>query len=143
MTGNSTELGSNDYDEKMTLMPNLEGESCSWNVIIDIQHQQKFSSRYTMQNGFNHVHLDFDTWMNHVLEIGGPLYRVYETNGITGLTRFYTNHKIALTKRLSTVAGANVMWQQSIHKAAWNEQWLCLLYQVHNQQGTRLTSVHH
>lgn len=118
LTGNSTELGSNDYDGKMTLMPNLEGESCSWNVIIDIQHQQKFSSRYTMQNGFNHVHLDFDTWMNHVLEIGGPLYRVYETNGITGLTRFYTNHKVALTKRLSTVAGANVMW------FTLNNQWL-------------------
>jgi len=118
LTGNYTQLGANDYDEQMTQTPNLDGKSNSWNVIIDIQQQHKFSSRYTMQNGFNHVHLDFHTWLDHVQEVGKPLIRVYESDGYTGLTRFYTNHKLALTKRLSAVAGANVMW------FTLNDQWL-------------------
>lgn len=118
ITGSYTKLDANDYDEKMTCAPDLDGKNNSWNVIIDVQHQQKFSSRYTMQNGFNHVHLDFHAWLNHVQEVAGPMLRVYESDGYTGLTRFYTNHKISLTKRLSTVAGANVMW------FTLNNQWL-------------------
>lgn len=75
-----------------------------------MQHQHKFSSRYTMQNGVNHQHMDFCTWLDYIKVVGGPMYRVYESEGNTGLTRFYTNHKIALSNRLTAVAGANVMW---------------------------------
>jgi len=118
LTGNYTKLAANDYDGQMKATPNLEGRNNSWNVIIDVQHQHKFSSRYTMQNGFNHVHLDFNTRLDHVQEIARPMARVYESDGYTGLTRFYTNHKVALTRRLSAVAGANVMW------FTLNDQWL-------------------
>ena len=71
-----------------------------------------------MQNGFEHQHLDFNTWMDYIHETSGPLYRVYESEGNTGLTRLYTNHKVALSRRLSTVAGINVMWFNL------NNQWL-------------------
>ena len=109
-TGAYTKLGMNDYDEQLTKMPGGLGRNMLWNVIISAEQKHKFSSRYTMQNGFEHRHMDFTTWFDFVQEIGGPLYRVYESEGNTGLTRLYTNHKIALTGRLSMVAGLNTMW---------------------------------
>lgn len=109
-TGDYRRLTQNDYDEQMTKMPDMSGRNVSWNLIADVQYQHKFSSRYTMQNGVNHQHMDFCTWLDFIKVVGGPMYRVYESEGNTGLTRFYTNHKIALTHRLTAVAGANVMW---------------------------------
>ena len=94
----------------MTKTPGMDGRNAQWNVIVSTQHQHKFSSRYTMQNGFEHQHLEFNTWLDLIRETGGPLYRVYESEGNTGLTRFYSSHKLALSRRLSTVAGVNVMW---------------------------------
>ncbi|MBR5655995.1 MAG: TonB-dependent receptor [Prevotella sp.] len=109
-TGAYTKLGMNDYDEQLTKMPGGLGRNMSWNVIISAEQKHKFSSRYTMQNGFEHRHMDFTTWFDFVEEIGGPLYRVYESEGNTGLTRLYTNHKLALNQRLTMVAGLNTMW---------------------------------
>ena len=117
-TGAYRKLGVNDYDTEMHQMPNMAGRNSQWNVIISTQHQHKFSSRYTMQNGFEHQHLDFHTWLDYIHYTGGPLYRVYDSEGNTGLTRFYTNHKVALSRRLSAVAGVNVMWFNL------NNQWL-------------------
>ena len=117
-TGAYTRLEQNDYNQQMKKTPDMDGRNASWNVIISTQHQHKFSSRYTMQNGFEHQHLDFHTWLDWVETVGGPLYRVYESKGNTGLTRLYTNHKVALSRRLSTVAGVNVMWFNL------NDQWL-------------------
>ena len=117
-TGSYRKLGVNDYDEQMTQMPDMRGRNSQWNVIINAQHQHKFSSRYTMQNGFEHQHLDFHTWLDYIRETGGPLYRVYDSEGNTGLTRLYSSHKLALSNRLSTVAGVNVMWFNL------NNQWL-------------------
>jgi hypothetical protein len=117
-TGAYRKLGVNDYDEQMHQMPDMRGRNMQWNVIISTQHQHKFSSRYTMQNGFEHQHLDFNTWLDYIKETGGPLYRVYDSKGNTGLTRLYSSHKVALSSRLSTVAGVNVMWFNL------NDQWL-------------------
>ena len=117
-TGAYRKLGMNNYDELLTKTPCMDGRNSQWNVIISTQHQHKFSSRYTMQNGFEHQHLDFNTWLDWIHETGGPLYRVYESEGNTGLTRLYSNHKIALSRRFSTVAGVNVMWFNL------NNQWL-------------------
>ena len=117
-TGAYRKLGVNNYDELMTKTPCMDGRNSQWNVIISTQHQHKFSSRYTMQNGFEHQHLDFNTWLDWIHETDGPLYRVFESEGNTGLTRLYTNHKVALSSRLSAVAGVNVMWFNL------NNQWL-------------------
>ncbi len=117
-TGAYRKLGVSDYDAEMHQMPNMAGRNSQWNVIISTQHQHKFSSRYTMQNGFEHQHLDFHTWLDYIHYTGGPLYRVYDSEGNTGLTRLYTNHKVALSRRLSAVAGVNVMWFNL------NNQWL-------------------
>ena len=117
-TGTYRKLGINNYDEQMTQTPGMDGRNSQWNVIISTQHQQKLSSRYTMQNGFEHQHLAFNTWLDWIHEVGGPLYRVYDSNGYTGLTRLYSSHKLALSRRLSTVAGVNVMWFNL------NNQWL-------------------
>ena len=117
-TGAYRKLGIDDYDVAMTKMPDMLGRNSQWNVIISTQHQHKFSSRYTMQNGFEHQHLDFHTWLDYIKVVGGPLYRIYESEGNTGLTRLYTNHKVALSSRLSAVAGLKVMWFNL------NNQWL-------------------
>ena len=117
-TGAYTRLEQNDYDERLHKTPNMAARNVSWNLIVSSQHKHKFSSRYTMQNGFEHRHMDFCTWMDYIQEVGGPLYRIYDSEGNTGLTRFYTNHKVELDRRLSMVAGANVMWFNL------NDQWL-------------------
>ena len=117
-TGAYTRLEQNDYDKQMKKTPDMDGRNASWNVIVSTQHQHKFSSRYTMQNGFEHQHLDFHTWLDWVETVGGPLFRVYESKGNTGLTRLYSSHKLALSRRFSTVAGVNVMWFNL------NDQWL-------------------
>ena len=117
-TGTYRKLGVNDYDERMLQMPDMNGRNSQWNVIISTQHQHKFSSRYTMQNGFEHQHLDFHTQLDHIDVVGGPLKRIYDSEGNTGLTRLYSSHKVALSRRLSTVAGINVMWFNL------NNQWL-------------------
>ena len=109
-TGNYQKLGVNDYDEQLRKMPDMNGRNRSWNVIVSTQHKHKFSSRYTMLNGFEHRHMDFRTWMDCVKEVGGPLYRVYDSDGNTGLTRLYTSHKLSLSSRLSAVAGINLVW---------------------------------
>jgi len=117
-TGAYRKLGVSNYDEQMTKTPGMDGRDADWNVIISAQHQKKISSRYTMQNGFEHRHLAFNTWLDWIHEVGGPLYRVYESKGNTGLTRLYSSHKLALSNSLSTVAGVNVMWFNL------NNQWL-------------------
>ncbi len=117
-TGAYRKLGVNNYDEQMTKTPGMDGRSSQWNVIISTQHQHKFSKRYTMQNGFEHQHLDFHTWLDYIHVVAGPLYRVFDSEGNTGLTRLYSSHKVALSSRLSTVAGINVMWFNL------NNQWL-------------------
>ena len=117
-TGAYRKLGVTNYDEQMTATPGMNGRNSEWSVIISTQHQHKVSSRYTMQNGFEHRHMAFNTWLDWIHEAGGPLYRVYESDGNTGLTRLYSSHKVALSNRLSTVAGVNVMWFNL------NDQWL-------------------
>ena len=117
-TGAYRKLGVTNYDELMTATPGMNGRNSEWSVIISAQHQHKVSSRYTMQNGFEHRHMAFNTWLDWIHEAGGPLCRVYESDGNTGLTRLYSSHKVALSNRLSTVAGVNVMWFNL------NDQWL-------------------
>ena len=117
-TGTYRKLGVNNYDELMIKTPGMNGRNSQWSVIISTQHQHKFSKRYTMQNGFEHQHLDFNTWLDYIHVVGGPLYRVFESEGNTGLTRFYSSHKLALSSRLTAVAGVNVMWFNL------NNQWL-------------------
>lgn len=118
LTGSYIDLGQNDYDYDMKKMPNLDGRNNQWNVIIDALYQQKFSSRYSMQNGFNHQHFDYDLRLDACEVVGGPLRRLYSSKGITGLTRMFTSHKVLLTNRLTAVAGLNAMWFNL------NNQWL-------------------
>ena len=117
-TGAYRKLGTNNYDEQMNKTPGMIGRNSQWSAIFSVQHQHKLSSRYTMLNGLEHQHLDFNTWLDYIKIVGGPLYRVYESEGNTGLTRFYSSHKLALSRRLSMVAGVNVMWFNL------NNQWL-------------------
>jgi len=118
VTGNHISLGQNDYDEQMVKMPHSDGENNQMNYIFDVQHRHKFSSRYTMMNGINHQHYDFNLRLDNVADLGGPMMRVYASKGSTALTRLYTSHKINMTDQLSAVAGVNVMWFNL------NDQWL-------------------
>lgn len=118
MTGSYIKLGQNDYDNQLVMTPDLDGRNNQWNVIIDVLHQHKFSPRYTMQNGFNHQHLDFDLRFDACEKVGEPMRRVYASEGVTGLTRLFSSHKLMLTHRLTAVGGLNVMWFNL------NNQWL-------------------
>ena len=96
----------------------MAGRNTQWNLILDVIHQQKISSRYTMQNGINQQHMGFNLLLDVCPAVAKPLERVYDSNGSTGLTRLYSSHKLQLTNRLSAVAGVNVMWFKL------NSQWL-------------------
>jgi hypothetical protein len=117
-TGSYTRVGVNDYDTQLNSTPNMNGRNISWMLQESVQHQHKFSSRYTMQNGIQHQHLEFSSWLDHISEVGEPMKRMVDSKGYTGLTRFYTSHKIAFSPRLSAVAGMNIMWFNL------NNQWL-------------------
>lgn len=117
-TGSYTRVGVNDYDTQLNSTPNMNGRNISWMLQESVQHQHKFSSRYTMQNGILHQHLEFSSWLDHIGEVGEPMKRMVDSKGYTGLTRFYTSHKIAFSPRLSAVAGMNIMWFNL------NNQWL-------------------
>ncbi|MCR4852155.1 MAG: TonB-dependent receptor [Prevotella sp.] len=108
--GGYTRLGTNDYDEQMIKTPCMDGRNVSSSFVFSTKHKHKFSSYYTMLNGIEHTHMNFATWLDYVHEIAGPQYRVYESDGNTGLTRFYSNHKLSLSYRFSMVAGLNAMW---------------------------------
>ena len=118
MTESYRKLGMADYGNNMFETPNMAGKNTQWNLIFDVVHQQKISSRYTLQNGFNHQHMGFDLLLDVCPAVAQPLQRVYASEGTTGLTRFYTSHKVLLTNRLSAVGGVNVMWFNL------NDQWL-------------------
>ena len=118
MTESYRKLAMTDYDYDGVGTPNMAGRNSQWNLIFDVVHQQKISSRYTLQNGFNHQHMGFDLLLDVCPAVAQPLQRVYASAGGTGLTRFYTTHKVLLTHRLSAVGGVNVMWFNL------NNQWL-------------------
>lgn len=117
LTGNYVKLDQNDYlivDESqptsIVCMPDLDGYNNNWNIVVDAQYKHKFSAKYTMQHGINYTLYNFDSWMDRVQQVGGDMRRIYQSNGSTGLMRLYTNHKLALTNRLSIIAGVNMMY---------------------------------
>ena len=118
VTESYRKLGMADYDSNMFETPNMAGRNTQWNLFLDVVHQQKISSRYTMQNGINQQHMGFNLLLDVCPAVAKPLERVYDSNGSTGLTRLYSSHKLQLTNRLSAVAGVNVMWFKL------NSQWL-------------------
>lgn len=109
-TGTYMKVGVNDYDEQMSKVPAMDGRNCFFNLVFSVIHKQKFNSRYNMQNGIEHTHMEYNARMDRVAQTYGPLFRIYEGDGLTGQTRVFTNHKVSVTDRLSFVAGANATW---------------------------------
>ena len=110
-TGSYYKLYSKLYDDNLNEIPYLEGENSQNNLIVSVQHKRKISSRYTMQNGVEYRHMSFKACDDYVHRIGDPeMYHVYDTEGNTMLARAFTNHKVALSQKFSTVAGVNVMY---------------------------------
>ena len=110
-TGSYYKLYSKLFDDNLKEMPYLEGENSQNNLIVSVQHKQKISSRYTMQNGVEYRHMSFKACDDYVHRIGDPeMYHVYDAEGNTMLARAFTNHKVALSQNFSTVAGVNVMY---------------------------------
>ena len=110
-TGSYYKLYSKLYDDNLNEMPYLEGKNSQNNLIVSVQHKRKISSRYTMQNGIEYRQMSFKACDDYVHRIGDPeTYHVYDAEGNTTLARAYTNHKVALSQKFSTVAGINVMY---------------------------------
>ena len=110
-TGSYYKLYSKLFDDNLKEMPYLEGKNSQNNLIVSVQHKRKISSRYTMQNGVEYRQMSFKACDDYVHRIGDPeMYHVYDAEGNTTLARAYTNHKVALSQKFSTVAGVNVMY---------------------------------
>ena len=110
-TGSYYKLYSKLYDDNLNELPYLEGKNSQNNLIVNVQHKRKISSRYTMQNGVEYRQMSFKACDDYVHRIGDPeMYHVYDAEGNTTLARAYTNHKVALNQKFTTVAGINVMY---------------------------------
>lgn len=131
---NNDKLISYDYDSVSNKSLNLEGNSSNSVIIFDIFHQHKFSARYTMQNGANHQHFNFDSHMSRCIETYGPMRQIYHADGDASITRLFTNHKVSFGGKLSMIAGVNAMYF-SINKE-WNiEPRLSFSYKT-SERGT-------
>lgn len=110
-TGSYYDLYSKLFDDNLKELPYLKGKNSQNNLIVSVQHKRKISSRYTMQNGVEYRQMSFKACDDYVHRIGDPeMYHVYDAEGNTTLARAYTNHKVALSQKFSTVAGINVMY---------------------------------
>ena len=110
-TGSYYKLNAKLYDDNMKELPYLKGKNSQNNLIVSVQHKRKISSRYTMQNGVEYRQMSFKACDDYVHRIGDPeMYHVYDAEGNTTLARAYTNHKVALSQKFTTVAGINVMY---------------------------------
>ena len=110
-TGSYYKLNAKLYDDNLKELPYLKGKNSQNNLIVSVQHKRKISSRYTMQNGVEYRQMSFKARDDYVHRIGDPeMYHVYDAEGNTMLARAFTNHKVALSQKFTTVAGINVMY---------------------------------
>lgn len=104
------ELSSSDCDTLLRVTPLLASTDVSRDLIFDVVYQCKVSPRYTVQAGLNHRHMRYDLDLASCQTIGAQLIPVYKADGLTGLTRAFTSHKVAITDRLTATAGLGVVW---------------------------------
>lgn len=109
VTANKDIIGTYDYDLDLVETPNIRNENHNMNLILDAQYQKKFSPRYTMLLGINHVHISNNFWLERCPEVGEPLKEVFRNDGTASLTRAFTSNKLNISNRLTMILGINLI----------------------------------
>jgi len=80
------------------------------NLIFDVSHNRKFSSRFTNKSGANYTHLFYNMNMTKSPHIGEALLPVYDGDGSTGLLTAYSSNAFNINNNVTLNFGLNGQW---------------------------------
>ena len=80
------------------------------NLIADISHNRKFSSRFTNKTGINYTRMFYNMDMTMSPYIGGDLLPVYDGDGSTGLVTAYSSNAFNINNNVTVNFGLNGQW---------------------------------
>ncbi|MDR2915468.1 MAG: TonB-dependent receptor [Tannerella sp.] len=98
------------YDNDMGRFPYLDMNRNFSNLILDISHNRKFSSRFTNKMGVNYTRLFYDMDMTMSSYIGDKLHPVYDGDGNTGLATAYISNALSINNYITFNFGLNGQW---------------------------------
>ena len=101
----------NYYNDRMEHnIPWLDMSRNFSNLIADVSHNRKFSSRFTNKTGINYTRMFYDMNMTMSPYIGGGLLPVYDGDGSTGLITAYSSNAVNIENSVTINLGLNGQW---------------------------------
>lgn len=80
------------------------------NLIFDVSHNRKFSSRFTNKSGVAYTRMFYNMDMSKSPHIGEPLLPVYNGDGSTGLVTAYSSNAFNINNNVTVNFGLNAQW---------------------------------
>lgn len=99
------------YDKNMNHdIPYLDMNRNFSNLIVDVSHNRKFSSRFTNKTGLNYTRMLYNMDMTLSEYVGAELQPVYDGDGSTGLLTAYTSNALNINNYVTLNFGINGQW---------------------------------
>ena len=98
------------YAGDMSHIPYMDINRNFSNLILDISHNRKFSSRFTNKTGVNYTRMFYDMDMVKSPYIGEELLPVYAGDGNTGLLTAYSSSAFSVNNKLTLNFGLSAQW---------------------------------
>lgn len=98
------------YDNNMKRFPYLDMKRNFSNLIADVSHSRKFSSRFTNKTGLNYTRMFYNMDMTKSEYIGTAIHSVYDGDGSTGLITAYISNAFSLNNYITLNFGLNGQW---------------------------------
>lgn len=99
------------YDNNMNhTIPHLDMNRNFSNLIVDISHNRKFSSRFTNKSGINYTRMFYNMDMAMAPYIGADLLPVYNGDSSTGLLTAYSSNAFNINNNITLNFGLNAQW---------------------------------
>lgn len=109
--------GMSTYDNDMSHIPYLDMNRNFSNLILDVSHNRKFSSRFTNKTGVNYTRMFYDMDMMMSPYFEEELLPIYEGNSSTGLLTAYFSNAFNVNDNITLNFGVNGQW------LALNDSW--------------------
>jgi hypothetical protein len=99
------------YDDNMNhSIPYMDMNRNFSNLIADVSHNRKFSSRFINKSGINYTRMFYNMDMTMSPYIGGNLLPVYDGDGSTGLVTAYSSNAFNINNSITLNFGLNAQW---------------------------------
>lgn len=98
------------YDAAMRHIPYMDMNRNFSNLILDVSHNRKFSSRFTNKTGINYTRMRYNMDMTMSPHINEGLQPVYEGDGSTGLLTAYSSNALNINNHVTFNFGLNGQW---------------------------------